>query len=72
MKNNETTVVLTQVEPSPMKQATDFRLIQGFIQTFAVAPTHVPKMLTEQVCIFGSRLYIYDTKGNTWRYATLT
>lgn len=49
----------------------DLLQVQGAIQTFSSTPTHIPKTIIEQIILTSTKLYIYDTVNNTWKYASL-
>ena len=49
-----------------------FRDMRGFIKTQTATPTYVPNKLEAQVKIVGTKLYIYETISNSWKFASLT
>ena len=63
-------------ELDPNQQVDFYNVVTTLIDTRTGAPSYVPKKLQEQIVIANIsgayRLYIYDTVGKTWRYATLT
>ena len=66
-------------EPQFVKKTENPNLedVLGFFPVVTTAPTWSPKKLYEQIAIYttggvATRLYIYDTINNAWRYATLT
>jgi len=43
-----------------------FEELWGKIDTFDSAPTYVPRKVSEQLCIVGTTLYIYNFVTNAW------
>lgn len=65
------------VEQNSMIPGQDHWLnLVGFIMTLDIVPTYIPRGISQQFVIVtngGSSLaYIYDTKGRSWKYTTLT
>lgn len=41
--------------------------LKGFIEVVSAAPTHIPKLLSDSIKLYGSTLYIYDYVANSWK-----
>lgn len=69
-------VNITEANSVEENQQIDLFNIDAIIPTTSVIPTKVPKKLVEQIIIYKSgatsRLYLYDTVGNAWKYIALT
>ena len=54
----------------------DLRDISGLLKTVSTVPSGYPKRLYDSVVIYVNgtdrRLYVYESAGKSWRYATLT
>lgn len=65
-----------KVDDVTLNQPQDLKQAIGLFETISAVPTGKPTNLLNQIKFYSSggtrRIYIYDAKNDTWRYATLT
>lgn len=67
---------IVKVDEPTLNQPNDLKQAIGLFETVSAVPTGKPTNLLNQIKFYSSggtrRIYIYDAKNDTWRYATLT